>query len=157
MDRNLYNGFIQDEIKFSKQWSLTLGSKVEHNDYTGYEFEPSGRLAWSPTDRQTVWTAVSRAVRAPSRLDRDVIAPNTTSPILIGGANFTSEILVAYELGYRAQMNEEFSTSISTFYNEYEDLRSVAPATGTFFPFVIENQFGRAYLWRGTHVRLSGP
>ncbi len=139
LNRNLYNGFLQDEIKFSKTLSLTLGSKIEHNDFTGYELEPSGRIAWSPTDRQTIWTAVSRAVRAPSRLDRDIIAPNSATPILTGGSGFISEIVVAYELGYRAKLNDEFSTSISTFYNEYDDLRSVSPTPITFFPYVIMN------------------
>jgi len=139
LDHRLLNGFMQDEVTLAEDWSLTLGSKVEHNDYTGFEFEPSGRLAWTFAERQVLWAAVSRAVRTPSRIDRDFIAPNSANPsFLAGNSNFISETLMAYELGYRAQLTQEFSTSISAFYNQYDNLRSLSLTNGA-LPYVITN------------------
>jgi iron complex outermembrane receptor protein len=133
LDHNLFSGFAQDEITLVKKLTLTIGSKIEHNDYTGFEFQPSVRLAWTPTDRQTVWAAVSRAVRDPSRIDRDSALPTPAfAPIidnlLIGGKNFQSETVIAYELGYRAQIGPKFSGSISAFYNTYDNIRSTSPS-----------------------------
>ena len=132
LDQNLFNLFAQDEITLAEKLSLTLGSKVEHNDYTGFEFEPSARLKWDLAENQMFWAAISRAVRTPSRVDRDERVPTPAfSPfvdnLLIGGADFLSEILVAYELGYRAQLSPALSTSLSVFFNNYDDIRSTVP------------------------------
>jgi iron complex outermembrane recepter protein len=111
-----FSAFAQDEIGLVKdRLHLTLGTKVEHNDYTDFEFQPSVRLAWRATGRQTLWAAASRAVRTPSRLDRDILP----------GSDFVSEELLAYELGYRLQAAERLSLSVATFYHDYDDLRSV--------------------------------
>lgn len=131
LNHHLFSGFAQDEITFIKELSLSLGTKVEHNGYTGFEFEPSARLAWTPTGRQTLWAAISRAIRAPSRVDRDIRLPTPAlAPIvnnlLIGGAKFKSETVIAYELGYRAQLGSKVSGSISTFYNVYNNVRSTS-------------------------------
>ncbi|HTA76455.1 MAG TPA: TonB-dependent receptor [bacterium] len=135
LDHQLFSVFAQDEIKLWADILLTVGSKVEHNDYTGYEFEPSARLKWDLAEKQMLWVAVSRAVRMPSRIDRDVSIP----PLLDGGSGFQSEILVAYELGYRAQLTREWATSLSTFFNNYDDLRSFSPTPGTIYPVTIAN------------------
>ena len=74
-NENLYSGFLQDELKLHENLFLTLGSKIEHNDYTGFEYEPSGRLQWNVTTNQMLWGAVSRAVRTPSRVDEDEFLP----------------------------------------------------------------------------------
>src|SRR5579859_7008191 len=100
LDQNLYSGFVQDEIAFPKNLSFTLGTKLEHNDYTGFEFEPDARFSWAVSSEQALWAAVSRAVRTPSRIDHDL--SEGTPPYLVllkGSANFTSEALLAYELG----------------------------------------------------------
>ena len=134
-----FSGFAQDEIALRDRLHLTVGAKLEHNPYTDFEFQPSVRLAWKATDRQTLWSAVSRAVRTPSRLDRDLV--------FLPGKEFHSEELVAYELGYRAQPAERLSLSIATFYHDYDDLRSreLAPS-GSVFPLVLANgQEGEAY------------
>src|SRR4029079_17536207 len=66
--RQLFSTFLQDEITLVEdKLKLTLGSKFEHNDYTGWEVQPSGRLAWTPNERHTLWGAVSRAVQLPGR------------------------------------------------------------------------------------------
>ncbi len=154
LDHHLLSGFVQDEITLLKRLTLTLGTKVEHNDYTGLEVEPSARLAWTPTDGQTIWTAVSRAVRAPSRVDRDIRLPTPVAAplvpnLLIGGANFESETVIAYELGYRTQIGSNATASIATFYNVYKDVRStsVSPPPALFgLPlFYANNLEGETY------------
>jgi iron complex outermembrane receptor protein len=136
---NLYSAFLQDEITLVKErLRFIIGSKIEHNSYTGFEYEPNVRLALTPTKKQTMWAAVSRAVRMPSRTDRDFslsIAPNF--PIIQGSENFISETLLAYELGWRLQPYKKLSISLSTFYNEYDNIRSAAPGPPPFTPYPI--------------------
>lgn len=128
----VYSAFVQDEITVVQdRLHLTIGSKFEHNDFTGFEIEPSARLAWTPTEKQTVWAAVSRAVRTPSLVDlsilnnRVVSQPPLSPPILIsvvGNPNFQSEELLAYELGYRAEPTKQVSFEVAAFYNVYDRL-----------------------------------
>jgi iron complex outermembrane receptor protein len=146
LERNLYSGFAQDEIMLRDDVFFTLGTKVEHNDYTGFEFEPSARLKWNATTNQMFWAAVSRAVRTPSRVDRDTREPDTATPILVGGTDFESEAVVAYELGYRAQFAKKVSGSASFFYNDYSDVRSVSLTPVTLIPFYFANNLeGETY------------
>jgi iron complex outermembrane receptor protein len=139
--RQWFNSFLQDEISLSDdRLHLTLGSKIEHNDYTGYELEPSLRVAWSPTKTQTLWSAVSRAVRTPSRIDRDLFSPATPPYRIAGGPNVVSEKLLAYELGYRVQVAPQLALSLATFYNDYQDLRSLEPLTPpAAFPVMVNS------------------
>lgn len=139
LDHNLFSGFVQDEIELRDNLFFTLGTKLEHNDYTGIEVEPSGRLQWNLTPQQMLWAAVSRAVRTPSRVDRDVREPNTATPILAGESSFDSETVIAYEIGYRAQLTTKISTSISTFYNDYDHIRSLSFTPGTIIPLYFAN------------------
>jgi len=147
LNHHLFSGFAQDELMLANRLSLTLGTKVEHNNYTGLEIEPSVRLAWRRTGRQTLWAAISRAIRAPSRVDRDIRLPTPAfAPIvknlLIGGAGFKSETVIAYELGYRAQLGSKVSGSISSFYNVYNNVRStsLSPPPAIFgLPLFYEN------------------
>jgi iron complex outermembrane receptor protein len=134
----LANGFLQDSIALRERLNMTLGVKLESNSYTGLEVQPNARLAWKFRDDALLWSAVSRVVRTPSRLDRDFFTP---APFQInGGPNFTSEKLIAYEIGYRAQPVPHASLSISTFYNVYDDLRSIEPGPGGAPPFVLSNK-----------------
>jgi iron complex outermembrane receptor protein len=118
--------FVQDEINLRPGLDLTLGAKAERNTYTGTEFLPSARLAWQPTPAQLIWTALSRAVRAPARLDRDFFVPG----LLAGGPDFRSEVSRVFELGYRAQAASNLSFSITGFHHEHENLRTLSPAPG---------------------------
>jgi iron complex outermembrane receptor protein len=140
LDRDLYSAFVQDEVQLQKNLSFTLGTKLEHNDYTGFEVEPDARLSWNLGSDQALWAAISRAVRTPSRIDRDL--SEAAPPYLVflkGGPNFRSETVLAYELGYRAQLNSRFTTSISGFYNEYNDVRSASITPNTLFPIYFAN------------------
>lgn len=126
--RTFLNASVQDEIVLSRdRLVLTLGTKVEHDDYTGIELEPSIRLAWTPDKQNTAWLALSRAVRTPSRIDRDLYSPAVPPYRIAGGSGVVSEKLLSPELGYRVQFSPRLLVSLSTFYSEYADLRSLEP------------------------------
>jgi iron complex outermembrane receptor protein len=136
VSHELYSGFVQDEWTTAQsRLRLTLGSKFEHNDYSGLEIQPSGRLAWSASNDQTIWGAVSRAVRAPSRIDRDLYSPAVPPYLLAGGPDFESEVLLAYELGYKFQPLKTVTASIATYHNRYSKLRSLEGGP----PYVLGN------------------
>lgn len=126
---SLENGFIQDTISITNRLDVIAGLKLENDPYTGVEPLPSLRVAWRMTDSDLVWAAVSRAVRAPSRLDRDLVQ-RTPTVVQITGGDFQPIKLIAYELGYRAQPTPNLSFSLSTYYNVYRDLRSAEPTNG---------------------------
>jgi len=129
---DLFSAFVQDKITLIEdQLWFTAGSKFEHNDYTGFEVQPSGRITWAPHQQHTVWASVARAVRTPSRAESD-IRLNEESPIspfiitsIFGSPDYGSEELIAYELGYRVQPEERLSFDLALFYNDYDDLRSI--------------------------------
>lgn len=152
----LFSAFVQDEIAFwDNQVHLTLGSKFEHNDYTGVEIQPSARLMWAVNSENKVWGAVSRAVRTPSRAETDaefsyladpqpVPSPPFPSPMVplvinvTGTENFESEELMAYELGYRFIPAQKFSLDLAFFYNEYDKIRNFEPLASRFTGTSIE-------------------
>jgi iron complex outermembrane receptor protein len=134
-NRQIFSAFVQDEFKIvPDKFTLTAGTKLEHNDITGFEIQPSIRAVCKPAENQTVWAAVSRAVRTPNDLAAgDVFAIGVGAPIpgpggglyvptLVSGSNLKSEVLWAYELGYRIQPCNRISVDIATFYNNYSDL-----------------------------------
>jgi len=138
----LYSLFLQEELSLvPNRLHLTLGSKIEHNSYTGFEFQPSGRLSWTPVKKQTLWMSVSRAVRTPARIDRDFFLLLTPELPFIGGSeSFKSETVIAYELGWRSRPREDLSLSVSTFYNTYDNIRSAEPGPEPFFiPITFAN------------------
>lgn len=117
--------FAQDEITLAPALHLTLGARVERNDYTGAEFLPNLRLAWKPADNHLLWVAASRTVRAPSRLDRDAYVPAQPPFQLVGGPNFRSEVAKVYELGYRGQPTPDASFSITALHADYDRLHTL--------------------------------
>jgi iron complex outermembrane receptor protein len=140
LNQDLYSAFLQDEIALRSDVSLTVGSKIEHNDYTGFQYEPNLRLVWSGWQNQAVWGAISRAVRDPSRIDADLkeAAPPLLT-ILEGAADFQSEEVIAYELGYRVQLDGRTSVSLATYFNDYNDVRSTSFTPVTLLPFFFQN------------------
>ena len=164
---NQFSAFAQDEISLiDKRLRVTLGSKFEHNGFTGFEIQPNARLLWTITRNQSVWTAVSRATRTPAlteeglRLNSAVIPPGTpqnptpfpTEISVFGSHQFKSEDLLAYEAGYRVQVTSNFSTDIAVFYNHYTHLRTAEPGmpfletsptpVHVVAPFVAGNKMG---------------
>ena len=133
----LFSMFIRDELTLiPDHLLLTLGSKFEHNDYTEFEYQPSASVLLIPSDKQTIWGSISRAVRTPSRLERTATFTGITATAtelsffrVVSDDSFDSEELLAYELGYRIQPSDRLSLDLATFYNVYDDLQ-----TAEFFP-----------------------
>jgi len=132
------NAFLQDTISLSRTLKLIVGAKYEHDAYTHGELLPDARLSWKVSDSNLLWAAVSQAVRAPSRIDRDLFE-EAGPVVLLRGGDFQDERLTAYELGYRSQLSAKSSLSISTFYNVYSELRSVQYSPGPALPILFAN------------------
>jgi len=136
---HIYSAFAQDEIPFfNHRVSLTMGSKLEHNNYTGFEVQPNARLLWAPNTRQSYWVSVSRAVRTPSRLEENIqltdfatVVPLPVYLRVVGNGNFFSEVLYGYEAGYRTLVTPHFSIDLALFHNNYNYLSSFQ--VGSFF------------------------
>jgi len=150
---HLISAFFQDEIDIAKDWHLTLGSKIDYNEYTGFEIQPSIRLMWDVTERSRLWGAVSRAVRTPGRGNVDVSAdlgvippnqavvgtpsdffviPEPTIVRTIGNPDIGSESVIAYELGFRQQLKSNLNWDANIFYNHYDNLIFGARVTEPF-------------------------
>ncbi len=133
---NLYSTFIQDEISLQDNLHLTLGTKLEHNDFSGFEYQPGIRLALGLSASQTLWGSVSRAVRMPARGEQDVmlrlVPPPSADPgipvVADGDDGYDSEVLTAYELGYRLNHDNIWSVDVAVFYNDYDKLRTLDPS-----------------------------
>jgi iron complex outermembrane receptor protein len=163
---NIANVFVQDEINLVQDelW-LTVGSKLEHNGYTGFDAEPSVRLLWTPSRRATLWLAYANATRTPARNERGVQFPIAAYPdqngvvdlvCVVGNPQFQNEKLNAYEFGYRSQVSKRVSLDVATFYNSYRGLETVVmgvpffqttpPPPHEVVPAVLANKmFGHTY------------
>ena len=127
--------FVQDEIALKPDIKLTVGLKGETNSYSGFEWLPSVRVAWQPDGNSVVWGAVSRAVRTPNRIERELEHPIYLKP----SPDFQSEKLTAIEAGWRVQDASLWSVSLSAYYNLYDDLRTDGITPIYVLPFVLEN------------------
>lgn len=127
---DLWSAFIQDDITIHpERLHLVLGTKFEHNDFTGAEIQPGARALWTPARGQTAWASVARAVRTPSRAEDDVGLRQITSTPGVslhvrGDRGMAAEELVAYEAGYRFRLREKVSVDAAVFYNDYARLRT---------------------------------
>ena len=136
----LFTAFVQDEITLIEDllW-LTLGSKFEHNDFSGFEAQPTARLMWTPHHKHRLWAAASRTVRTPSRLEHNMTLlrsvslhptptpPHTLVPValtLTANDQYESEEVFSYEIGYRTTVIKNVSIDFTAFYNNYKNLRS---------------------------------
>ncbi|MES2071978.1 MAG: TonB-dependent receptor [Pseudomonadota bacterium] len=131
------NLFVQDEISLHQNLRLTAGLKFEHSHYTGAEYLPSVRLAWDAAPNHLIWGSISRAIRSPSRIDRDIYV--LPKPIMVngvprffiaGGPNFMSEVAIDKELGYRGQLSPTLTYSVTAFHTAYDKLRTLEPGAG---------------------------
>jgi iron complex outermembrane receptor protein len=163
---SLYSGFVQDEIKLTKSVRFTIGTKLEHNAFTGFEYEPSAQLVWAPNDRQTIWLSASQAIRQPSREDVGIQFDESIIPL--GGGNFgvaqvngnrniQPEQLRDYELGYRSQITKRFSLDVAAFRSYYRNLETLDPAE----PFFVDtseapHEVFPVDLGNGAHARTYG-
>mgnify|MGYP003393491815 CR=1 FL=1 len=160
----VFSGFVQDELTLidDRLW-LTIGSKFEHNDYSGFEGQPSAKLMWSPHNQHRLWAGVSRAVRTPSRLEQDVdflsavLPPQGFPPVpvkapVFGNPDYRSEEVITYEAGYRTTFSKTVSLDVTGFYNDYRDLRLARPgdlelnSNSLTLPFTFTNDLqGKTY------------
>jgi iron complex outermembrane receptor protein len=150
-DMHWANVFAQDEISLSEKLKLTGGLKLERNNYTGVEILPTLRLAYKSDVSSLAWAALSRSVRAPSRIDRDLYSP--TSPKLTngvpqynlaGGPDFQSEIANVAEIGYRTQLLPTLSYSVTAFTSRYQRLRTLEPNPDGPGQVFLNGAFGRS-------------
>jgi iron complex outermembrane receptor protein len=133
---NLFSVFFQDEVKLTGALSLTLGSKIEHNAYTGFEYEPGAQLVWTPSVNQAIWASASQSIRQPSRVDYGISKDLATFSLPAGGFGLVtlsgtphtaSERLHDYEVGYRAQVNQHVALDITAFLSYYHHLQTMEP------------------------------
>jgi len=162
LNQSLWSAFIQDQIQLAPDLlTFTVGSKFEHNDFTGLEIQPSLRLMFTPLRQLSLWTAVSRAVRVPSRLELHgrisdqlllpAVDPNV--PVIVntqGNAELDTEKLTAYEFGLRLMPTPSLWFDVAMFYNDYDDLIGLeqisgTPPTGPYDLAYANNASGRAY------------
>ncbi len=132
-DDHLFSTFVQAQTTLiEERLRFIAGTKVQYNDYTGWEVQPSGRLLWTPDDWQTAWAAISRAVRTPSRIEDDlrfnlVMPPTDGGPTYVsvfGSSRTKAEELLAYEAGYRVLPHHRVAVDVALFYNDYDTLAS---------------------------------
>jgi iron complex outermembrane receptor protein len=136
---NLFTAFAQDDVQLrSDRLRLIAGTKVEHNAYSGFEIQPSARLVWNKNASDSLFAAVTRAVRTPSRVETDYTTISLSSPavpafvLLRPNPGFVPEKVIAYELGYRFQPFSRMYATASAFVNQLEDVLSTELLT----PFV---------------------
>lgn len=168
------SGYIQDDISLiGDKLRLTIGTKVERNNFTGFELQPSAKLFVRPSKSFALWGGVSRAVRTPSRFERHAIIgllvdlPNTPAnptplpfyTVMLGNADIKAERLTAYEAGIRAQLNKNWSLDLAAYHNVYHrlsgfELVSVTPVIQPPIPFPLGLQatlqfanVGKAKTW----------
>jgi iron complex outermembrane recepter protein len=159
---NLYKWFVQDEITLREDLLfLTVGTELEQNSYTGFEFQPTARILYTPSKKYSLWSAVSRAVCVPTQVFKGAQAiappqwfvipplpqPLFLFPAVFGNENLLSEEVIAYEAGIRGQPSEKFSWDLAVFFNNYNRLDGVAPGmpyplpTPQFLPLYMMNDF----------------
>lgn len=147
-----YSALVQDDIELvDDRFRLILGAKVEHNDLSGVEWQPNIRALWTPDAEQSAWASISRAVRTPSRGEKDFTLANNVLPpfqginplplpvllVLSGNSELDSETVIAYELGYRTRPRPGLTLDAALFYNDYDDLRTAIPGMPSFSDGVL--------------------
>ncbi|HEY8050469.1 MAG TPA: TonB-dependent receptor [Ramlibacter sp.] len=149
------NVFAQHQWNFRERWELTTGAKLESNVYTGTEFMPNLRLSYRHSPQSMTWAAASRAVRAPSRLDREFHLPGRAPYLIDGGPGFTSEIANVYEIGHRAHIGEQASYSVTLFRQQYTHLRSGTATVPAMITNQIEGHVDGVEAWGSWQVRRN--
>lgn len=170
---HLFSLFVQDSITLKPdQLFLTVGTKLEKDYFSGFNLDPSIRLAWTPSSGVTIWSAASRAQRSPDRRHEGVNAALVAYPdpqgsatpvevILFGSPLFRPEIVLAYEAGFRAQVRRRLSLDVSTFFNDYHHLESLEPGPELYQPtpaparYVIAQTFGNLMFGATEGAELS--
>jgi iron complex outermembrane receptor protein len=163
-DVHLASGFAQGQLDlFDGMLSFIVGTKVDYNNWSGVEVQPSGRFVVTPTDGHVVWGAVSRAVRTPSQAERDVVLPLPSIPaggtgVIFGRNDTRSEELLAFELGYRFFPLDWVNAEVALFWNEYDDVQNFvlrAPSPGFPAPSLLAFSNGGELTVRGAEIEVN--
>jgi iron complex outermembrane receptor protein len=133
---HVHTGFVQDEFAITPKLSLTLGTKFQHNNYSGFQIQPSGRVLWTVQEHQVLWAGITRAVTTPSDLEESFFLQGPAGPNafiqVVGNKQFRSEDVIAYEAGYRGLFSDRLFVDLSAFWNQYSRLQSFsAPVVST--------------------------
>jgi iron complex outermembrane receptor protein len=133
---HVHTAFFQDDIGLTRSLSLTVGAKLQHNNLSGFDLQPSGRLLWNMQEHQSVWLGITRAVTTPSDIEENFFLQGPAGPDLfiqvVGNKQFKSEDVIGYEAGYRALFGDRLYLDLSGFWNQYNRLQSFsAPITST--------------------------
>ncbi|MGV3614512.1 MAG: TonB-dependent receptor plug domain-containing protein [Fimbriimonas sp.] len=132
------SGFVQDDIRLSATSKLTLGTKVENNSFTGWEFQPSVRLSLTPNENKTYWLALSRAVQTPNRTDLGLDLFLQYAPLpgggfgevrLFGDPTAVTTKVVTAEVGHRLRVSDALTLEATAFHNSYSDLGGIVSGT----------------------------
>lgn len=151
-NEELFTGFVQDEITVvDDRLKLIVGTKIEKNDYTGYEFQPSARLLWTPNEKNTVWASFTRAVSTPSRTYAHITNRFNEGPAMqfTGSSDLKSQEVKAYELGYRVKSKDNLFFDFTLFYNEYDHLFTLENNPTPFSMIYDNKMYGETY---GTEI-----
>lgn len=151
--------FLCRSAEVANQRGLSLRARWTRSLSNGSESLPTARLAWSASPTQLLWEGLSRAVRAPSRLDREILFPPPSGVLILGGPNFVSEVAEVLELGYRAQLGSDAALSATVFHYDWVKLRS-GQAPPAFVENMIQGSIYGIEPWATRQVsdrwRLSG-
>ena len=137
----IYTAFLQEKYNFSPSLSIIIGSKFEYNDYTNFNYQPNARITYYPSNDQTLWTSVSKAVRTPTRGEEGITLADQR-----GSTKYDNEELIAYEIGYRINITKKVSFDIATFFKDYSKLRTFDTViTGSDIPTASNYGYGESY------------
>ncbi len=150
---HVHTAFLQDEIRLGEKFSFTAGAKLQHNNFSGFDIQPSARLLWSPGKHQSIWLGFTRAVTTPSDLEEDFFlqgpaGPNTFIQVT-GNKHFKSEDVLGYEAGYRVLHGNRFYLDLSGFWSQYSNLQSFSAP-------IITSSGGNTYITIQYQNQISG-
>lgn len=147
---HVHTGFLQDDIALTHNLSLTVGAKLQHNNYSGFEVQPSLRMLWNMQQHQAIWFGVTRAVTTPSDLEENFFLEGPVGPNafiqVVGNKQFKAEDVIGYEAGYRGLFGGRLYVDLAGFRNQYSRLQSfsapMVSASGgnTYITIEYENQ-----------------
>jgi iron complex outermembrane receptor protein len=143
--------YVQDTLQVTPRVAVIAGAKGEHSSFSGYDVEPTLRLAWTPSPRSTAWAAVSRAVRTPVRIDEDLLIRANGLTFFEANDDFKTETAWAYEVGFRHRPADQVTFDVSAFAYRYGSIRSTEPEGAAPIPLTFKNGLdARSYGAEGT-------
>jgi iron complex outermembrane receptor protein len=140
LDAVVANVFVQDEVALTERVHVTLGTKLEHDTFSGWGLQPTARVMWAPANGQHLWVAASRALRTPSLANlamrvNGIVIPGELAPIVVGvlgNPGYRAEELLDIEGGYRAEIGSVAFVDVTAFRGHYSGLQTIEPLAPAF-------------------------